>query len=938
MQNENFNSQNNMQSVENGVRNLFLKKGKRPHRAFHNLSVSNISKNQLPPVTQDLNSVYDNGIYGDVASSNPNQMNFQGGNVGYQNQGSSVVAQEMNSVNGFENPQSGRVFTPKHFDSPLSTPSVNEVINQGSYAFHSPNNLPIQSMSHIIAKQRWEDQLEYLTKSFNTKDNSIPPLSTTQYYCNDQGSCDPRLLALTMYNIPKNEHFRSATKLPLGLTIQPFAKLIPNENIPLVESTQESGPLRCNRCRAYVNPSFQFTYDSSVVCNICKMRTKLSNEHFAPLGPDGNRSDMGARPDLYKGCVDFAVPDIYNCKAGEAPLPLHYVFLIDVSLIANENGSSLAAVEGVRSAIEYIGDFQPKCKVAIISYDSKLKFYNLSPELASAQEYVITEINDVFLPFYEGLFVRPNDSTKTINDTLRKISQYITMDKFSHVPHVCYGSALEAAKLALDTVTNGQGGKIVCTLNSLPTIGNGNLSLRKDDNMKRHLKCDNDFYSKLAREMLSSYISLDLYVTSAGFVDMATVAHPVYMTSGNLKYYPHFIHEKDEFTLVNDMTENIASITGYQALLKIRCSSGLAVYQYYMGASEGSDRDPIIPVLTSNTTIDVLLKYVEKLKEGTDMSFQAALLYTNIDGDRRVRSINTSGAVSGNIREIFKFLNQQVILRIMVKDILNALGDADFAKVRQSIDDKMVDILTQYRALVSGNSSSQLVLPDTLKTLPTYMLSFQKSELMKPNAQSTRDNQRVYDLFKYYMFNRAQFSYKLYPQIIPTHVLLEDTDLTFYDAHYQLLMIKQSSIDNVTVKDAYMQFTDGGCYLIFNGETCYLWFNENTNKLLLEDLLDVGANTAYNQITLCSNSLPKISTHINKKANNTVKNWTQTTNKSIIPVILLRPNVDQYYSKVFTSIIVEDPTMNKVDSADNYLVNMHRRIQENLTKTNYVEN
>lgn len=67
---------------------------------------------------------------------------------------------------------------------------------------------------------------------------------------------------------------------------------------------------------------------------------------------------------------------------------------------------------------------------------------------------------------------------KIINDTLIKISGYISTDKYSHVPQVCYGSALQAAKLALDTVTGGQGGKIICSLNSLPTIGNGNLSLK----------------------------------------------------------------------------------------------------------------------------------------------------------------------------------------------------------------------------------------------------------------------------------------------------------------------------------------------------------------------------------------------------------------------------------------------------------------------------
>ncbi|EDO16345.1 hypothetical protein Kpol_1059p34, partial [Vanderwaltozyma polyspora DSM 70294] len=373
------------------------------------------------------------------------------------------------------------------------------------------------------------------------------------------------------------------------------------------------------------------------------------------------------------------------------------------------------------------------------------------------------------------------------------------------------------------------------------------------------------------------------------------------------------------------------------SILKVRCSSGLSIYQYYSESVDGTDRDPVIPVLTTDTTIDVLLKYVDKMKTGTDVHFQAALLYTDIDGNRKVRSINTNGAISGNIREVFKFIDQNVVMRVMIKDILSTLGDCDFIKVRQSIDDKMVDILTQYRALVSGNSSSQLVLPDSLKTLPTYMLAFQKSELMKPNAQSTRGNDRVYDLFKYSTFNSAQLCYKLYPQILPQHVMLEDIDLTFYDANYELLQINQTSIENLTVKDTHAEIINGGCYFIFQGDAIYLWFNENTNKLLLQDLLDVDPSLPIGQISLFTRSLPETGTAINVKASNIIKNWSQISNKNSLPLILLRPNIDQYYSKVMGSVLCEDSSMNKIESCDNYLVSLYRRIQENLKKQNYVK-
>lgn len=791
--------------------------------------------------------------------------------------------------------------------------------------------------SHLVSAQRWEDQVRYLTQTYETARDAVPPLATTQFYAVDQGVCDPRFMSVSMNCVPADERLRSATKLPLGLTIQPFARTIPEESIPLVDSSRDPGPLRCRRCRTYVNPGFRLGYDSTALCNICDVKSQVPIDTYPPMTVDQNGLASAGNPELVKGCVDFLVPDVYNAIQGEKPLPLHYVFLVDISLLANENGSSVAVVEGIRTCIEHISDFQPNCKVAIMAFDSKVRFFNLSPSLETAQEYIIGDLSDVFLPFFEGLFVSPQESARIIDDTLNKITSYITMGKLYHVVQNCYGSALQEAKLALDTVTKGQGGKIICSLNSIPTVGNGNLTLRKDDATKKHLRCDNDFYTKLGHELVRSYISVDLFVTTSVFIDMATIGYPVEATCGTLKYYPNFIQDRDEFALVNDMLQHVSSIVGYQALLKVRCSTDLSIYQYYLESAGHTNRDPMLPVLTTDTTLDVLLKLDQKLKIGNTVAFQAALLYTDIDGNRKVRSINSNAKVSGNIREIFQFVDQNVAMRVMIKDVIASLGDCDFNTIRKTIDNKMVEILTQYKALAGVNLSTQLVLPDALKTLPTYMLAFEKSQLMTPNAHSTRGNDRCYDLYHFKTMNSAQLSYKLYPQIVPLHVLLEETDLTFYDTAEKLLQVSSSSIENLAVRNAHASITNGGCYLIFQGEKVYLWFNENTNRMLLRDLLQAEESVPVSEVTLFGASLPQVPTQVNEKALALIKNWCQATNRASLPVELLRPHVDPYYSSVMSQVLCEDKSINKIESNDNYLVLLHRLIQEKFKKEDYVK-
>lgn len=913
----------NLSLDQTGSRNTG-KKGRRPNRAYHNLG----SGAGTPNTTPFLNASASQESF--QFGAQPPQAPFAagaGGNIngGFDVQGSPVSM----AIPGFP-PGSPGMMAPER-------ERVATAVDSPGSPWFPKGNTPIQSSSHFVTTQRWEDQLLNLTKTFETARDSVPPLPTTAFYAMDQGSCDPRLLSLSMYNIPVDEHLRSATKLPLGLSIQPFATRIPDGPLPLIDQRTETGPLRCKRCRAYINPGYKFGFDGTATCNICDVKLRLPSDELISPGISLQGPDISFKPEMQKGSVEFLVPQMYNAVQDQPAVPLHYVFLLDLSLFANENRSSLAAVEGIRTSIEHIAGSQPNCKVAIMAYDNKIRFFNLRSDSESAQECIVSDVDDVFLPFYNGLFVRPQESMRLIDMTLDKIVEYITDDKFSHVAPVCYGSALEAAKLMIDTVTGGQGGKIICTLNSLPTFGKGNLALKKDDASRKKLNCDNDFYKKLGNQLLRSYISVDLFITSPGFADLTTIGYPVDATSGNLKWYPNFIHEKDAFTLISDMSNAVTNIVGYQALLKVRCSTGLNVDQYYCESSEYSDHDPMIPVLTKDTTLDVLLKYNQKLPVGKNIAFQVALLYTDIDGNRKVRSMNTSGAVSDNIREVFKFLNQNVALRIMIKEVIQTLGDCDFPEIRKAIDDKMVEILTQYKALVGGSLTSQLVLPEALKTLPSYMLAFEKSELMLPNNQSTRGNSRIHDLFKYKTMSSAQLHYKLYPQIVPLHVLLSDEDLSFYDANEKMLQLRPESLETLSVRNGHQHLTNGGCYLIFQGDTVYLWLNENTNRMLLQDLLQADEEVPINQISLFSGSLPEVGTEVNQKALDLVKNWSQLVNKPYLPVLLLRPNVDLHYVNVMNQLLCEDRSINRIESLDNYLIAMHRRIQEKLKKDDYIK-
>ena len=76
-----------------------------------------------------------------------------------------------------------------------------------------------------------------------------------------------------------------------------------------------AGPLRCQRCKAYVNPFMTFVNGGrEASCNFCGHNSPVAEEYFCRLGPDGRRQDVYERPELCCGSVEFAASPEYMVR------------------------------------------------------------------------------------------------------------------------------------------------------------------------------------------------------------------------------------------------------------------------------------------------------------------------------------------------------------------------------------------------------------------------------------------------------------------------------------------------------------------------------------------------------------------------------------------------------------------------------------------------
>lgn len=762
----------------------------------------------------------------------------------------------------------------------------------------------------------------YLEHIYPTMEQHLPPPAAVPFVAFDQGNCSPKYARLTMNNIPSSQDALASTGLPLGLILQPLAPLQDGEQpIPVIDFGDE-GPPRCRRCRAYINPFMTFRAGGNkFVCNMCTHPNDVPANYFAPTDPSGIRVDRADRQELMLGTVEFTVPREYWSKQ---PVPMRWLFLIDVSAEAISKGFVHGICEGILNSI-YPEDAEegtqtqrlpPGAKVGIVTFDREVQFYNLSSRLEQAQMIIMPDVAEPFVPISEGLFVDPEPSKTLITNLLRQIPQL-----FSRVPRPdpVLLPTLEAALAAL-TAT---GGKVICSVSALPTQGPGRLYMRDmnqtaDAELERKLfTTEYPEWKKCASKMVEAGIGVDFFMAapSGGYLDLGTVGHISGTTGGEIYYYPNFHAPRDLLRLEKEIKHTLTRETGSQALMKVRCSNGLQISAYhgnFVQHTFGADLE--IGVIDQDKALGVMFSYDGKLDPKLDAHFQSALLYTTASGERRVRCSNFVASVSEGATEAMKLVDQDAVVGIIAKEAAARVTEKSVKDIRSALTEKAIDILAGYRKNFSGtHPPGQLVLPENLKELSMYILGLIKSRAFKGGKEPT--DRRVHDIRMIRSMGLMELSLYLYPRILSIHNL--DPADGFADENGRLRMPQ-------ALRASFSQIEEGGVYIVDDGQTCLIWLHAQVSPNLLEDLFGPGIGGLQDLDPFMS-SLPVLETHLNAQVRNIMQYLELSRGSKGMTIQLARQGLDGAEFE-FARLLYEDRN-GEAQSYVDWLVHLHRGIQ-----------
>ncbi|KAK5115701.1 hypothetical protein LTR62_000790 [Meristemomyces frigidus] len=811
----------------------------------------------------------------------------------------------------------------------------------GNQARVNPDQIPSVPASRDVPAEY------YKTHIYPTMEQHSPPPATTSFVAFDQGSASPKYARLTLNCIPNAHDQMVSTGLPLGLVLQPLAKQTDGEQAIPVLDFGSIGPPRCRRCRAYINPFMVFSNGGNrMTCNLCGHPNEVSPEYFAPTDPQGVRVDRAERPELQLGTCEFLVPKEYWSKE---PVPMRYLFLLDVSAESYNRGFLQGACDGLLAAIfgddaeeqekEETNDedgeddatkttppaskVPANARVGFMTFDREIHFYDVSASVLAPQQLVVNDLEDPFAAISgERLFVDAATCRKNITTLLRQIP-----NMFANIrhPEPALLPSLNAALAALEPT----GGKIVCSIASLPTYGPGRLILRDKsqtqpddgDHTKELLKTDHQGFRKCQADMVKAGVGVDFFCAApmGGYLDLATIGFVAEKTGGETFYFPNWSYPRDCLRLQKELSHTLRRDQGFAALMKVRCSNGLQVAHYSGNFTQhtfGADLE--LASITEDTGMSVTFAYDGKLDPKLDAHFQAALLYTTTSGQRRVRCINLVASVADNARESMKFVDQDAVISIMSKEAIAKLGDRSLKDIRQALQDKTIDILAGYRKNFSDpHPTGQLVLPENLKEFAMYMLGLVKSRALKAGREPS--DRRIQEARMIRSMGPAELSLYLYPRILAIHNL-EETD-GFADANGHLQI-------PAGVRTSFSQIEEGGAYLVDNGQILLLWLHAQVSPNLLEDLFGPDKNSLQ---ALDANlaALPVLETHLNAQVRNLLLHLEEQRGSKGLVIQLARQGLDGAEFE-FARLLYEDRN-GEASSYVDWLVLLHRGVGTELS-------
>ncbi len=560
------------------------------------------------------------------------------------------------------------------------------------------------------------------------------------------------------------------------------------------------------------------------------------------------------RPELSKGVVEWAAPSEYQVRA---PQPPTYFFVLDVSMEAVNSGMLASAANAIKRSLDELPG-KDRTMIGFITYDIAVHYYALAPGSSNAQMLVVGDLEELFVAAPTDLLVYLKDSRAAVDNLLDNLP---TMFAKTTAAASCLGPALKAAFTVMKSV----GGKMCIFQSVMPNLGEGSLKPRENVRMMgtpdevKLLRPSLTFYKETALEFSKNHISADMFVFPSRYIDVASMSELPKVTAGSMNAYVAFDLEKDGPKFESQLYRKLTQPTAFEAVLRIRCTKGMRITNFYGNFNIRGQDLLALPNCTPDSVFGFDLTHDEQSINVPFITVQSALLFTNSDGERRIRVATQALKVTNRMTEFMGSVDAEAVAVLLSKQAMCVSLKTNLDNARNKLQHTCVEMIRSSKEgdkrTVSGYtvpsnqpepSGEEKKMPDNLKLLPLYTLGLMKNVAFRGGTDVNPDERITAHMLLSSMFIEETLSF-IHPRLYSIHNMDSQAGLPANDddvdkdenktAGRNMILLPKPI--NLSVE----RLTSEGVYLLDNGTDSFIWVGRasdaaTNNALFGVDSLD----------------------------------------------------------------------------------------------------
>lgn len=645
-------------------------------------------------------------------------------------------------------------------------------IHQRILKKHKKETTELNPVQNVFQKQEAPKKNIFSTKNTLSEPKTDELLERYQEYNSSED--------IINFNIQKfpTKNASKSLQIPLSVFIKPFGTGYEEiQGVDLINTTEtEKNQLqekknkkkdvpRCSKCRAYVNPFFQFLENGyKMKCNLCGHIDNTPLTYYKGIDSNGIIKGFENSPELYSGSVEFIVNEDYSARTPKEPT---YFFLIDISKSSYEANIPYYSIYAIKDAVVN-GRFNggKACSFGIGFFDTSIHLLDLGGK--KPKLFTLGEINgfNYSLPKEKFLIFLEDFDCEEIAEKLQ-----IAYDGLSYTDNEAGLADISNVIKFTNNLLTKQGGKIMLIVGNnkeyMPIVDS------KDKTNRHFFSSNNNAFSKLSTDLNKNMASVEMYCFGhKKMKNLASLSENIRLSGSTLSYYED-VNEDSMNKFFNDLIFNISKKSTWEAVFRIRCSKGWKKVSY--GNYYGTPYNDLLRVQNIDENYSIMYTFEPDdsnmdLKNKNDSEYfflQTSLLYTNENRQRRIRVHNYVLPTTSKNSEIYESLNIQTTLSTVLKQNLVKILS------KTSLVDLQVELINQMKLIFSkiAHKTDLQFQTDNLPYLAMGFLGLLKNIVFQGQYINNFKNNSV-DMLTYYrlILNNA-----------PSDIIFKNINPTLFD-------------------------------------------------------------------------------------------------------------------------------------------------------------